>query len=277
MQTIPLDVLADTLKDVNNSSLKGLCNVMMNIDCVKLIHKIAVLRHGEKWLKQEKTFPKSRNSDDIMRYLTAFEITDFMLDKYRFHEMMIFGQNKTAKFSIMCFQNDLFNNPEPMVEVTLDVSYAKNTHSVKRQLEDIFGARLKWYDMPTKARHTGWGNFIVTGLDMVTEEIMHLLSSVYNIGNNKTTFWIKKQLFLGFVLEILKDYDYMITVFYEDARSKKATVIVPDTERLGKLCKNYACKMIHEYVCTGCESVTYCSPECQKQHWEVHKGECERN
>lgn len=28
--------------------------------------------------------------------------------------------------------------------------------------------------------------------------------------------------------------------------------------------------------CMGCQSVYYCSSECQKSHWKVHKPECKR-
>jgi len=34
------------------------------------------------------------------------------------------------------------------------------------------------------------------------------------------------------------------------------------------------CGSQHEYVCTRCERVGYCSEDCQREHWIKHKAEC---
>lgn len=34
------------------------------------------------------------------------------------------------------------------------------------------------------------------------------------------------------------------------------------------------CKKVAENKCTGCKKVFYCTRECQKKHWKMHKTEC---
>eukprot|EP00984_Skeletonema_dohrnii_P025437 scaffold14600_cov150-Skeletonema_dohrnii-CCMP3373.AAC.5 len=50
------------------------------------------------------------------------------------------------------------------------------------------------------------------------------------------------------------------------------------------LCFNLQCNLPDRMVerkktmyCSRCRSVTYCSPECQKAHWKLHKAVCDRD
>jgi len=35
------------------------------------------------------------------------------------------------------------------------------------------------------------------------------------------------------------------------------------------------CQKIAETKCTACKKVFYCSKDCQKKHWKIHKFECQ--
>ncbi|KAI0162352.1 hypothetical protein GGR57DRAFT_490006 [Xylariaceae sp. FL1272] len=35
------------------------------------------------------------------------------------------------------------------------------------------------------------------------------------------------------------------------------------------------CNQVASFACEGCHMVSYCSEDCQKQHWEIHRNDCE--
>ena len=38
------------------------------------------------------------------------------------------------------------------------------------------------------------------------------------------------------------------------------------------------CKLkVGSRLCSACHQIGYCSRECQKAHWKVHKAECKRH
>jgi hypothetical protein len=41
-----------------------------------------------------------------------------------------------------------------------------------------------------------------------------------------------------------------------------------------ELCRNTAKGEVKLKTCTACKSVKYCSRECQRAHWKVHKPAC---
>lgn len=43
-----------------------------------------------------------------------------------------------------------------------------------------------------------------------------------------------------------------------------------------KSCAFYATENCFK-KCSGCKEVFYCSPECQKKHWKVHKQICKNS
>jgi hypothetical protein len=39
-------------------------------------------------------------------------------------------------------------------------------------------------------------------------------------------------------------------------------------------CGNDGCGEVGKMKCTACQSINYCSVECQKVHWTLHKPAC---
>jgi hypothetical protein len=39
-------------------------------------------------------------------------------------------------------------------------------------------------------------------------------------------------------------------------------------------CGNDGCGEVGKMKCTACQSINYCSVECQKVHWALHKPAC---
>ncbi|KAM5546029.1 hypothetical protein V8D89_000155 [Ganoderma adspersum] len=88
------------------------------------------------------------------------------------------------------------------------------------------------------------------------------------------------------ILKVLKQNASLVPTDYEVARLPfeehfKVSVLIPvgplEYEALSKLNNNMGCSVCGKsggYRCKGCQSVSYCSAECQRSDWADHKVAC---
>ncbi|KAI1792751.1 hypothetical protein LXA43DRAFT_1004925 [Ganoderma leucocontextum] len=88
------------------------------------------------------------------------------------------------------------------------------------------------------------------------------------------------------ILKILKQNAPLVPTDYEATRQPleqqfKVSVLIPvgplEYEALSKLNNNMGCSVCGRsggYRCKDCQSVSYCSPECQRTDWSDHKAAC---
>ena len=46
------------------------------------------------------------------------------------------------------------------------------------------------------------------------------------------------------------------------------------SSKVERLCANKKCDKVGVHLCSGCGEEIYCSKECQKEHWAIHKEAC---
>ena len=114
---------------------------------------------------------------------------------------------------------------------------------------------------------------------------------LYAANFRKERFWIRtirnpKQQFecrsgysrfgivrLAFIVD--QDYRYVLISHHDHRHSYSASTINLTMATVERNCANGSCGKPGKHLCSGCNEESYCSRDCQKSHWLLHKISCQ--